>query len=56
MSSSSNNSGVSDKTYISEHDLEIMIKASKDAHGDDDSAIVKGVINQIQYAELVSNL
>lgn len=50
------NSKVSDKVYISDQDLEIMVKASKDVHGDDHTAVTKGVIAQIQYAELVSNL
>jgi hypothetical protein len=56
MSRALYDSGVSDKTYISEQDLEIMINASKEAHGNDNKAIIKGVIHQIQYAELVSNL
>ena len=41
---------------ISDNDLKIMYEISKDVHGDDEIEIIKGVLNQIEYAELVSNL
>ena len=51
-----NNSGVSDKVCISDYDLKIMVEGAKETYGDDSVAVTKSVINQIQYAEMVSNL
>jgi hypothetical protein len=42
--------------HYTDQDLKIMIEASKEAHGDDEVAVARGVISQIEYAEMVSNL
>lgn len=50
------NSGVSDRVFISNHDLEIITSLSRETCGDDYVEVAKGVVEQIRYAELVSNL
>ena len=47
---------ISDKVHISDFDLKYMIELSKEVNGDDELKMVKGVISQIRYAEMVSNL
>ena len=46
----------SEKITINEQDLKIMIDLSREVHGNDNLAVTKGVLKQIEYAELVSTL
>ncbi len=41
---------------IHNREIEIMMEISKEVNGNDPVKIVKGVLNQIEYANLVSNL
>lgn len=47
---------ISDKVYITDGDLKIMINSAKEIHGNNQEEITKSVIREIHYAELVSNL
>jgi hypothetical protein len=46
-----------DTLHFSDNDIRIMIEASEETHGKNDKvAVVKGVMEQMDYARLVSNL
>jgi hypothetical protein len=45
-----------DGIQFSDEDYKIMIDAAKHTYGDDEIAVQKSIQNQIEYANLVSNL